>query len=352
MVGKHKKLLKRKSIKGYVKEIKKAVRRLPAIERGAELFPTGCTVFNLALSDSPHGGYVEGSLVNIVGDSDAGKTFLLWHLFAEVVRDPRFDDVTLIYDEPESKMRLDLVRLFGPKIKRVKRGLKRNSDTIEEFYASVRKLLQKGQPFIYGLDSFDSLSDKEERARKELKRDYPAKARLASEMLRKICRELRKQNSLLCMVSQLRQRIGITFGESSAPSGGRALKFYCTHQPWLAVKRREKRRGKEVGVHVIAKTKKNHLTGKLREVEFPIYYDYGIDDVRSMIWWMVEEGFWSKPKGSRTINTEGDFGNMTEVKLIRKIEGDGLVNDLIEMVGARWREVEDSIRTDREPRYR
>jgi len=172
------------------------------------LFPTGSTMLNLALSDDPYGGYVPGSMVNIVGDSDAGKTFLLWHLFAESVHNSRFDDFLLNYDEPESKMRLAVRKLFGSKIDKVERGPEINSDLIEEFDVKMRLLLKKKRPFIYGLDSFDSLSDKEEKAKEELKRDYPLKPRLASELFRKICGDLRKQNSLLVVISQTRTNIG------------------------------------------------------------------------------------------------------------------------------------------------
>jgi len=327
------------------------------VERRAGLVPTGSTLLNLALSDNPHGGYLLGTMVNVVGDSSAGKTFLCWNMFAEVCRRSEFDGYELIYDDAEGKLQIPIERMFGKKTaERVEwKGISEElpaSDTVEDFDVAVRELLDGGKKFIYVLDSFDALSDREELKKKELKRDYPAKPRLASQMFRKICGRINGTQSLLVVVSQTREKIGVMFGEKKSRSGGRALRFYSMHELWLAVKSHIKRKDREVGVRVLAKTKKNHLTGKLREVEFDIFHDYGVDDIGSMIDWMVGEGFWIKLKSGTTIDTGGDFGKGTKNKLIKLIEEDERELDkLIKLVGQCWEEVELSIRTDRRPRY-
>jgi len=325
-----------------------ALKSIKGIEKRDDLLPTGSTLLNLALSDNPYGGYAMGTLINIVGDSSAGKSFLAWHLFAEMIHDKRFEDYELIYDDAEGKLKLDIKKLFGKGIDRVKLD---SSDLVEEFDQKIRGLLKLKKPFVYCNDSFDALTDKEEKAKEEVERDYPLKPRLFSEMLRKICGDLEKQDSLLVIISQTRDNIGVKFGEKKTRSGGRALRFHAMQEFWLAIKNHVKRKKKEVGVHVIAKAKKNHLTGKLRQIEFDLFFDYGIDNIGSQIDWMVEEGFWEKPEKSQTIKTGRDFGDITKEKLVKKIEEEDKEEELIGIVTGCWQQVEEEIATKRRPRY-
>lgn len=315
------------------------------------LIPTGSAMLNLVLSNTVDGAFVPGSMVNIIGDSSSGKTFLAWSIFAEMIHSEEFEEYDLVYDEPEAKFQWLVDDVFSPKMKRVEMGPKVRSDTIELFYKKVKKRIKIGIPFVYVLDSFDSLTDIEEKAKEEIERDYPAKPRLASEMFRKICRDIEKTKSLLIVISQTRTAIGIKFGKKISRSGGKALKFYCMQELWLAVRNHVRRKKRDVGVNVKAKTEKNHLTGRLRECEFPVIYDYGLDDITSCIDWMVGEGFWDKPEKKQTIDTGRDFGKLTAEKLIKRIEKRGEEAALHGIVGECWQEIEESIKTMRKKRY-
>ena len=162
---------------------RKAVKKSSVIPPG--LIPTGCTLLNLALSDDPFGGYPLGSMVNLIGDRDSGKTFLSWNCMAEVVLAKEFKKYSLIYDDVEGKLRIPLERLFGSGINRVDK--EDPSDTLEEVYRRINKKLKAKEPFLYILDSLDALTDKDEKAKEDLERDYPGKPRLFSQMMRKIC---------------------------------------------------------------------------------------------------------------------------------------------------------------------
>lgn len=339
-----------KSARGRDSSLPPGAGERPAGGLNGELIPTGCTLLNLALADDPYGGYRKGSLVNIVGDSSSGKTFLGWTLFAEMAQNEAFDNYSLHYDDVEGKFVVDVPKLFGSGT--LERVTMEASGTIEDFDRRIRELFKVGRSFAYVLDSFDALSDREEMAKDELKRDYPAKPRLASEMFRKICRDLRGQESLIIVISQTRDKIGVTFGEKKTRSGGKALGFYSMHELWLAVKAHERRKDMEIGIHGVCKVKKNHLTGKLRTFDFFLYYDYGVDDVGSCIDWLVQWGFWKKGKGESRIDTGGDFGVMTREKLILDIESsDGKRRKLPVVMVDSWRQLEDSIKTGRKPRY-
>ena len=110
------------------------------------------------------------------------------------------------------------------------------------------------------------------------------------------------------------------------------------------------KRDRTIGNKVKAKITKNKLTGKVREVEFPIFYDYGVDDIRSCIEWMVKENFWVKKKltiNAPELNIEG-----TADKIIKQIEDRGLERKLKRAVGNAWKNVEDTLLLNRKPKYR
>lgn len=318
---------------------------------GRKLVSTGSTLLNLALSDDPYGGFVPGKIVNIIGDQSSGKTFLLWTLFAEAIYSGLFDDYKFINDEPEQALEIDIVKLFG---KKIEEKVQQNtiSDTIEDFHDNVMEMSGEGEPFIYGLDSFDALT-----SIAELKRDIRdgtygmEKPKLSGEILRKIVGRISDSESLVVVISQTRDKIGATFGPQKTRAGGKALHFYCTHELWLAVKSHIKRKDRDVGVNVIVKISKNKFTGKLRTVSFDILYDYGIDCIGSQIDWLVEEKFWGKPSGKRVIETKGDFIDATREKLIEHIENNNFKDKLIQIVAKRWKEIEESIATDRRGKY-
>ena len=317
------------------------------------LLPTGSTLLNLALRDTPYGGYVKGTVVNIIGDRSAGKTFLVWTMFAEMIKAGKvYAAYRLIYDEPEAALQFALENLFGKKIKQV---VLEQSDTIQDYYKRVMKELRSKKPVIDCLDSFDSLTSEEELERDGVgKGGYKTEKAIASgEILRQTVREVKNTESLIIVISQTRENIGVSFGSKKTRSGGKALGFYNTHEIWLRVVKPIKRKDRDVGVSVEARIKKNKYTGKLRQVEFDILFDYGVDDVGSMIDWMIKEKFWKKAKGDKTgiINTQGDFIDGNRNTLISHIEDNEDERELIALVAEHWREIESDIKTDRKPRY-
>jgi recombination protein RecA len=317
------------------------------------LIPTASTMLNLALSDDPHGGFLLGTINNIIGDSAGGKTALMWAIFAEAVYNQRFEKYDLVYDEPESSLEFDIDRLFGEAVgKRVKTDV--TSESVEGFHDNVLARAEGKVPFIYGLDSLDSICTEEEIDRDVRKGSYQMmKPKLIGEILRKIVQKVKGSDSTVFIISQTRDAIGVMFGDKKTRSGGKALKFFSSHELWMAVKGHIKRKERDVGVLVRVKVGKNKLTGKLRIVEFPIYYDYGIDDTASCINFLLEEGRWSKKPKVGTINTKGDFDaeDLKEEELITYIEENDLKEKLVEVTAELWNEIEHSISTKRIPKY-
>lgn len=320
-----------------------------ANQKETDLIPTGSTLLNLALSDNPYGGYAKGTIVNPIGDRSAGKTFLSWNIFAEMVSGDSFDEYSLYYDDAERRLRIAIKKMFGKRTK--DRVQLEESDTIEDFYETVQGILRKKSPFVYVLDSFDSMSDRAERKKKELEKDYPVKTALFTEMLRKIAGGVRNTDSLIVILSQVRQTIGVVFGPSKRRTGGDALGHYASYEYWLAQRGLVLRKKKEMGTHTQLRVTKNSVTGKLRTVEFDILHDYGVHNIGSMVDWMVSEGFWQQEKGKQKLDTGDDYGSTTRERLIKKVDEEGREPELIGIVAECWAKVEREIATDLKPRY-
>jgi len=299
----------------------------------------------------PDGGFKLGTIVNIVGDSHAGKSFLLWHILAECTYNDRFKDYHLIYDDAEAALSIPIGNLFGSKVvDRV--DVDGHSDYMESFFVNIRKLIKKEKSFIYGLDSLDALKAKEEDEKSDEtigRRQIPNEPRIFTQVLRHINDDISTTNSLLVVISQTKKAIGVMFGDKLRRAGGDALRFHSHHELWLAVRKHEKRKNRDVGILCRVKIKKNKLTGRQREVTFPLYVDYGIDNIGSLVDWMVEEEFWGKKKKGMTIFS--DYGDMSRAKLIEYIESNNMEDQLISLVAEKWNEIESSIRTDRKRRY-
>jgi recombination protein RecA len=337
------------------------------------LIPTGSSLLNLACSDSVNGAFAVGGIANIIGDSQAGKSLLALSILAEVCHHPQFHDHRIIYDDVEEANSFDMIALFGKTMTEKLEApnyideVPHYSDTIQDFHMNINRAIKEDSPFVYILDSFDALTSDEEinkveanlEARekgKEGKGSYGMdKPKAMSQMLRMIKGKIKKTNSLLLIISQTRDDINPMTFTTKTRSGGNALRFYSWHEMWLAVA--GKIPGKHeipIGVNIKIKVSKNKLTGKLREIKFPIYYSYGIEDVESMIDWLVDHKFWQKsgnsiiPEGLSS-KTAGE--KFTKKHLIDWIGQHSMENKLRELVAQYWQLIEKEARIDRKKKY-
>ena len=223
--------------------------------REEDLLSTGSTLLNLACSGKSSGGFLKGHFYGLVGDSTSGKTFLAMNLFAEACCNDNFKDYRFIYDNSEDGCLMDIERLFGNKtVERVEppsmdknNGKPLYSVCVEDFYYNVDDAVKIEKPFIYILDSMDSLSSvsegskfeehkKASRAGTKAPGSYgDGKAKKNSEGLRKLLSPLTKSGSIVLILGQTRANIG-GYGEQKIRSGGSSLKFYNSTEIWLSVK--------------------------------------------------------------------------------------------------------------------
>jgi RecA/RadA recombinase len=352
-----------------VKEVEEKA-RLPrtVIEREVpkkELISTGSTLLNLALSDYPYGGYRPGRIVNLIGDSSSGKTLLCLAMFAEIAQMSKYDKYEFLYMEPEAGMEFDIADMFGSKIMSRINFLPTDRSkpcTVQDWYNSIfDAIVTRKKPCIHVLDSFDALTSKEEIEDHEVgKGGYKTEKAIASSAaLRQVANVNEGTQSLMLIISQTRQNLGAMFGKKKTRSGGDALHFFSTQEIWLhnGPKITKKSRGDdiEIGRYVLVDVAKNRVTGKRRKVKFPVLDGYGVDDIRSMVEWLAEKGFWEKEGKSVDawkIDTCNDFEvNGKVVEIVKYIEDNNLEDKLKKIVWDCWMEIEDELKIDRKRRY-
>lgn len=326
-----------------------------------DLIPTGSTLFNLACSDAPFGGWRLGKMSNLIGDSSSGKTFVALTTLAEASKLDRFKEYELIYIDVEEACEFDIPYLFGNSLyERMqiysKHTKPRKVETIEDFIDFIIALSDAGKPYIVILDSFDALTSEDDikkaledkKAREKGKEPSGTYGVSKPKAFTKFCSlnlgKIAELDSFLLVVSQTRDNLG--FGAMFKPktrSGGNALKFYSTHEIWLSVDKAEKDLNLKIGHGVQAKFTKNKLTGKHRTVYFPIFYDYGIDDLTACINYLVDTNHWKKNRG--VISTEDFYKlEMSMKDLLIYIEQNGKERELQMLVGKVWREREEAVR--------
>jgi len=350
-----------KKIKKALKEVVNEKQKRSDFIDIEKLVPTGSTIFNLECSGRIEGAFYLGKIVNLIGDSHSGKTLFGFTVFAECSLEERFNEFRFIYDDVEAANEFDIPYLFGDEVnKRIDQTIR--SRTIEDFNDNLALALSEDTPFIYILDSFDGLTseaamekDVENRSRRQkgakVTGSYgDGKPKKASEMFSQRTQDLSDHGSLLIIISQTRDNIG--FGSMFTPktrSGGKALKFYSCHEIWLACKKKEKKGTRIVNTNVKAKITKNKLTGRHGEAEFPILFDYGIDNIASCIAFLMTEKFWTGSKSS--INSKGFAEKMRYTALIKHIEDNNLEDDLFEICQEAYNQIFENLKPNRKRKY-
>lgn len=377
--------LKRKTVEEAVQEIDEHHSSPKEIEIKEQRFiSTGSTLLNLALSDRVDGGYLLGAVHNLIGKSGIGKSYLALAMNAEGVQSQEFKDYIFNYRETEAAMNFPMAKMFGKAMSRVNfypelkdRG---KPITMQAWHNDLLKSTKT--PVIETCDSFDGITT-EEALKGEIKAKggfQTEKPLIASALFPKIVGQICANQSILLIISQTKKNIGVMFGPQDRRAGGDALGFNSSSEIWIdkisTIYKKVRGENEKIGAYISAKVTKNKLTGKLRTISFPIYYEYGLDDTRSMIEWLIDKKFWGKEKlekkdktgkskreliqermeekeekESLVIDTCGDFINGKLETLIQHIEDNNLEDKLKHIVQESWNQLENEISIKRKPRY-
>jgi RecA/RadA recombinase len=368
---------KKKDMEDKTNGLKESVknRLAPKKERSHLYLSTSSPILDYYLANQFPGGFAMGKVANIIGDSSSGKSSFSLTLLAEASTDPLFDDYALILDDAEFASEFNIKKLFGPKLEKKLQPPKKTgaSESVEELYQNLLTWLdKKDKPFIYIVDSLDSIKSKEDEERAlQFKKKGTAdgtygtgKPKLMSEMLRVITGKVKKTNSFILVISQVRDKIGATFGSKIDRAGGKALTFYCSYILGLAYLSAitydySKTLTVNVGNKVLLKVTKNKLTGKKRQTHLHFYDEYGIDALTPTIDFLINTGHIKKDTrtedGKVIWSKKYVFSDdliVPKKQLISEIDGSSVYKDLLkEKVEAACKQIEVASKIDRKPKY-
>ena len=252
---------------------------------------TGSSLLNLALTGNAQKGWPTGRVSNVIGDKSTGKTLLAIEAASNcLLLSPEGTKPKVYYAEAEAAFDQPYAANLGMPVDLVNFEA---VTTVEDFYESLRNACSQAtskQPTLYILDSLDAITSKAEMDRDIDESTYGGeKQKKIGETFRKLVKPMEDANLHLFIISQIRENIStIPFAPKYRRSGGKALDFYASHLVWLAEtgKLKNTKTKMTYGLNIQANITKNKVAAQYRKVEFPLIFQFGVDEIYSLMKFM------------------------------------------------------------------
>ncbi len=261
-------------------------------------YPTGCDILDLTIGETEGYGFQGGSILNIVGDSGSGKSFLACECVACMFHNEK--EKEWFYDDCESGFTFNTKKLYNFDIIPDNIKDKKRSETVQELHCNSVLFFDRvktGIKSIYICDSLDGLKSKESKNRSEERikdfkkgKDHKEEGTynvekpkyLSQSFFPDIADKIDKKDGFFIVVSQTRDKIGSMF-KSKTRAGGKALDFYSHYIMWVREICKIEKKGIPIGVVIGIKFRKAKNDRPFRQCMITIYFDYGIDNIGSNI---------------------------------------------------------------------
>ena len=300
-----------------------------------EFISTGSSVLDLAISNRPNGGVAVGRITEINGLESSGKSLIGTHILAETQK----KGGVAVYIDTETSVSREWLETIGVDVSKL---LYLHVETVEDIFECIESIIVKiresdrDRLVSILVDSLAGASTKVE-MEADFEKDgwATSKAIIVSKAMRKITQMIGRERIALVFTNQLRQKLGVMFGDPWTTSGGKALPFHASTRIRLKNMGQIKVGAKNdvIGMKCRAQIIKNRLGPPLRHADFNLYFDSGIDDMGSWLTVLKEHKLLKIAGAWYTLEYKGKDIKFQSKDFEKKLEeNDGLKEHLYNLI--------------------